>query len=227
MGLIRMKPGWTREHFSAYWRDTHGAIAAGAPGLRDYWQNAVVERSKGPHHLGGSWEVDGFSQLWFDDNAQARRAFTSSPMAKALIEDEARFLGGLHIVTAEQRVVISPPVPRRCGLKKYMAILERQAGMTAGDFRKVWASWASDIEKVHGIAGYRQNIVVQRELVKGESCSYEDLPIDGIEELWFEDAASLDMVLRLQELPLLLTPTETPKIKKTAFFVDERRIAPH
>lgn len=44
MGLLRKKQGWTDERFRDYWHNTHGPLAARAPNLRVYWQNAVTNR---------------------------------------------------------------------------------------------------------------------------------------------------------------------------------------
>ena len=105
MGLLRKKPNWTTEDFSAYWRDRHGPLAARAPNLREYWQNAVIERlQRGIDFARGPWDFDGFSQLCFDDAQQANHAFKDSEIAAALIDDEHRFLGDLHILTASQHV---------------------------------------------------------------------------------------------------------------------------
>jgi hypothetical protein len=43
-----------------------------------------------------------------------------------------------------------------------------------------------------GVSGYRQNVVTQREAVKGQPCGYDNLPIDGIVELWFASTEALE-----------------------------------
>jgi hypothetical protein len=43
-----------------------------------------------------------------------------------------------------------------------------------------------------GVSGYRQNVVIARERIKGQPCGYEDLPIDGIVELWLERPETLE-----------------------------------
>jgi hypothetical protein len=43
-----------------------------------------------------------------------------------------------------------------------------------------------------GIEGYRQNLVIERQAVKGTPCDYNDLPVDGVVELWFTSADTLN-----------------------------------
>lgn len=128
MGLIRKKPDWSQEEFSAYWRDKHGPLAARAPGLREYWQNVATERmQRGIAYARGPWDFDGFSQLRFDDSQKSDAAFTEGQIAAQLIEDENRFLGTLHIVTTEQNVVIPvPQAPERAKLLKRISTLRRR-----------------------------------------------------------------------------------------------------
>ena len=40
--------------------------------------------------------------------------------------------------------------------------------------------------------GYTQNLVFDRAHGRGKPASYDELPIDGIVELWFSDRESLD-----------------------------------
>jgi uncharacterized protein (TIGR02118 family) len=138
MGLIRKKPQWTTQEFQEYWRGTHGPLAARAPKLREYWQNAVTDRlQRGIEFARGPWDFDGFSQLWFDDGQQADSAFKDGELAAALIADERHFMGGLHIVTAAQDVVVPVPAePERGVLLKRISTLKRRPDITEDDFRR-------------------------------------------------------------------------------------------
>jgi uncharacterized protein (TIGR02118 family) len=226
MGLIRKKSGWTADQFDAYWRDKHGPLAARAPALRQYWQNPVTERlQRGIAFARGPWDFDGFSQLWFDDAARADNAFNTSDLAAALIQDEQHFLGGLHIVTAEQSVVIPvPEAPRRGELLKRISTLKRRPEITEEDFRREWKIHADHVRKMPGVSGYRQNVVVARELVKGKPCGYDDLPIDGIVELWFEDTGKLEAAFASAAGQATMAHAKTFLAEITAFLVAERRI---
>lgn len=226
MGLIRKKPDWTSEAFRGYWRDTHGPLAAGAPRLREYWQNAVTERlQRGIDYPRGPWDFDGFSQLSFDDARQASHAFNDSPLAQALVDDEQRFLGGLHILTTQRHVVIEvPEPPRRGALLKRISTLRRRADVSEAEFRREWRIHGDHVRKMPGVSGYRQNVVVARERVKGQPCGYDELPIDGVVELWFEDTATLEAAFASPAGQTTMAHARTFLGEITAFLVEERRV---
>jgi uncharacterized protein (TIGR02118 family) len=226
MGLLRKKPEWSAADFQSYWRNTHGALAAKAPVLKEYWQNAVQDRlQRGIDFARGPWDFDGFSQLSFEDRTQADHAFNTSGLAQALIDDENRFLGGLHIVTTEQRVVIPVPGPdRRAKLLKRISTLKRRPDVSEEDFRREWKIHGDYVRKMPGVAAYRQNVVVARELVKGDPCSYEDLPIDGIVELWFENTDTLDAAFASASGKFTMQHATTFIDEITAFIVTEHRV---
>ncbi len=193
MGLIRKKAEWRTEDFLEYWRSQHGPLAARAPNLREYWQNAVTERLEPPAGLPrGPWELDGFSQLWFADSQEAAQALKDGDFAASLIADERHFLGLLHIVTATQNVVV--PLPEgslRDAASKRMSILRRRDDIGEDEFRREWCAHGDLVRRIPGLRGYRQSVVTARERTKGQPCSHDELPIDGIGELWFESAETL------------------------------------
>ena len=226
MGLIRRKPDWSFDEFDDHWRNPHGALARRAPGLRAYWQNPVTERlQRGIDFARGPWDFDGFSQLWFDNLGGAGHAFNDSEIAADLMADENFFLGGLHIVSAEQRVVIAlPEAPARARLLKRMSILKRRTDITEEDFRREWQVHGDLVRQMPGVSGYRQNVVIARERTKGRPCGYDDLPIDGIVELWFEDAATLEAAFGSAAGQSTMAHAKTFLSEITAFGVEERRI---
>lgn len=226
MGLIKKKDDWSPEAFRAYWREHHGPLAAQAPKLREYWQNVVTERlQRGIDFVRGPWDFDGVSQLWFDDAAQASQAFAQSTIAADLIADEARFLGGLHIVTAEQRVVIPvPPTAARQRLLKRMSTLRRRADVSEGDFRREWIVHGEMVKKMPGVSAYRQNVIVGREATKGTPCSDEELPIDGIVELWFDSPETLEAAFASPAGQRTMAHAKSFLSEITAFVVEEHRV---
>lgn len=191
MGLLNKKPDWTQDAFRSYWSGTHGAIAAGLPGLRSYQQHHVVDSAqRGITYKRGPEHVDGFSDLTFDDLDAMRTALASDVAAK-LVEDEARFLGRLRIIAVDRREVIAPDPARK--LLKRMSFLRRRADVSPETFEREWrVEHARLVKQMPGVHGYRQNLVIERQAVKGVNCGYDDLPIDGVVELWFADTESLD-----------------------------------
>ncbi len=71
-------------------------------------------------------------------------------------------------------------------------MLKRRPDLSEDDFRREWIAHRDLVRRMPGVAGYRQNVVIARERIKGQPCGYDELPIDGIVELWFEDAAALE-----------------------------------
>lgn len=226
MGLIRKKTDWSFDDFNAYWHGSHGALARRLPNLREYWQNPVVERlQRGINFARGDWELDGFSQLSFDDATQSSNAFSGSALASELVKDEQHFLGGLHIVTAEQYAVI--PVPKdeeRSTLLKRMSIITRLPSMSEADFRNEWTTHGEFVQQMIGVSGYRQNVIIGRERVKGSACSYDELPIDGVVEMWFKDAATLESAFSSAAGIRAMTHAKSFLSEITAFVVEERKI---
>ena len=75
-----------------------------------------------------------------------------------------------------------------------------------------------------GVSGYRQNVVLERELVKAQKCGYDDLPIDGIVELWFETPATLEAAFSSPQGRRTMDHAKTFLSEITAFLVNEHRI---
>jgi uncharacterized protein (TIGR02118 family) len=191
MGLLQKRPQLSTPDFRRHWREVHGTLAAQLPGLRRYHQNHVVERAqRGIDYARGPRDFDGFSELWFDDVPSMSAAFATEK-TKQLAEDEARFIGNLKLVTSIQHVVVEPP--RGLSLVKRMSTLKRRPDVSSEQFQREWFDVHSMlVKRLPEVRGYRQNFVFDRAHGRGRSASYNDLPIDGIVELWFQDIESID-----------------------------------
>ena len=191
MGLIDRRPDWTSERFRAHWRDHHGPLAARLPGLRHYVQNHVVDRQqRGIRFARGPEQLDGLSQLAFDDD-QAMRDALASEHGERLIADENHFIGRLRIVTVEPHEVIAPPPPGTA--LKRMSLLRRRPDVSPDVFAREWRQVHGPlVRRLAGVLGYRQNLVTGRQAPKGVPVDHAGLPIDGIVELWFADTAAID-----------------------------------
>jgi len=95
IALIRRKPGISHEEFMRHYEDVHAPLAmACLPGLRGYVRNYVVTAPGGADP-----GFDVVSEFWFDDAAalQAVHDFLRTDEARALREDEARFIDSVSI----------------------------------------------------------------------------------------------------------------------------------
>lgn len=191
MGLLRKRADLGIDAFRGHWRNSHGALAATLPGLRRYHQNHVVDREqRAITYKRGGHDFDGFSELWFDDLPSMAAAFATADV-RQLGEDEARFIGELKVITALQHVVV--PAPAGVPLIKRMSTLKRRPDVSAEQFKREWFDIHSFlVRRLPQVKGYTQNLIFDRSHGRGRPASYEELPIDGIVELWFEDLDSLN-----------------------------------
>ena len=223
MGLIEKKPDWTNERFRQYWKDIHGPIAAKLPGLLKYHQHHVVDTAqRGITYKRGPEYVDGFSELHFDSIKSMREAFASD-VAPSLAEDEARFLGKLRIIAVEQRTVIPPAEDRK--LLKRMSFLRRRKDVDLETFDREWRiEHARLVKLMPNVFGYRQNLVIERQATKGIPAKYEELPIDGVVELWFTDTEALNAAFASPEGKQTMAHAETFIDEITTFLVETHKV---
>jgi hypothetical protein len=223
MGLISRKPDWSIEDFQQHWLNHHGPLVKNAPGLSQYRQNHVVDRvQRGIDFAREPWEFDGFSQLWLSDPG---KPFGDGELPQQIRADEKHFLGSLNIVTVEQTTVVDVPSDEvRCRVKKRMSLIRRRPELSEQDFLNEWKVHADWVGTMPGVLGYRQNAVVQREVHKGVPASYDDMPIDGIVEFWFEDADSLQEAFTSEAGLKTMAHAKTFLSGITAFLVKEHRI---
>ena len=102
----RRLPHLSRAEFQRYWREKHGPIAAGIPGLRRYVQ---CHARRGGYEAGRSPVFDGIPMSWFDD-LDAIRASGESAEYRATRADEPNFMapGRLPFVVATEHEIEIP-----------------------------------------------------------------------------------------------------------------------
>jgi uncharacterized protein (TIGR02118 family) len=186
MGLLKKKSEWSIEEFRSHWLLRHGPLARRLSGLRGYVQNHIVNKGfKGVDIPRDAEEYDGFSQLWFDNDA-AMHAAIATDLGRALVADESHFIGDLRIALVQEDEIV-PPANRQ-SLVKYMSLLTRRGNITPERFCSEWKGpHASQARALPGVRGYRQNLIIERQVPKGAPVGYERLPIDGVSELWFDN----------------------------------------
>jgi uncharacterized protein (TIGR02118 family) len=223
MGLLQRKPDLSVADFRTHWRDLHGPLAAKLPGLRRYHQNHVVDRQqRGIIYARGSQDFDGISELWFDDFPSMRRAFSSDPV-RVLSGDEAALISDLKLVTAIQQQVI--PVPTGTHLIKRMSTLKRRPDVTSEQFQHEWFNVHSVlVKRLPEVKGYTQNLIFDRGHGRDRPAAYEELPIDGIVELWFSDVESLEAGFGSDAGKTLMTHAEEFIAEISTFLVEVHEV---
>jgi hypothetical protein len=223
MGLISKKPEWSEADFRKHWLGHHGPLVRNAPGLSQYRQNHVVDRvQRGIDFAREPWDFDGLSQLWIADT---NKPFGEGELPQRIIADENFFLGQLHILTVRQTTIVDvPDEAARGNLKKRMSLIRRRPELSEEEFLREWQVHADWVRTMPGVKGYRQNAVIQREVEKGTPCSYDELPIDGVVEFWFESADALDQAFGSEAGLTTMEHAKTFLSGITAFLVEEHRI---
>jgi uncharacterized protein (TIGR02118 family) len=194
MGLLTKRADLTSEQFRRHWREAHGPLAAKLPGLIAYHQNHVIDKSQlGIDHARGNADLDGISQLWFSDRASMEAAI-ASPAYAAVAADSDNAIAATRLIVCEPNVVVAPesgpPLKR-------MSLLTRRKDLTAADFRHEWFDkHAEKVKKFPKLAGYVQNLVLDRLDATPLRGPDSDAPVDGVVEMWFREKTDLEAAFR-------------------------------
>ena len=108
LSLLTRRADFTHEQFVRHWREIHGPLARGIPGLRRYVQSHITGERTRPDIPQTDVAVDGIAELWYDD-AEAMARANASPEAKRLHADGALFIGAIRSFVIEE-IEIVPPV---------------------------------------------------------------------------------------------------------------------
>ena len=106
VALIVRRPDMDPTAFRIHWREPHGPLVAGLPGLRRYEQNPL---RPGAYRDGRQPAFDGLALTWFD-TVDDMRASDQSPERVAVREDEPHFIDPVklrYLVTREHVIKAS------------------------------------------------------------------------------------------------------------------------
>jgi uncharacterized protein (TIGR02118 family) len=187
--------------------------------LRRYHQNHVIEREqRGVDFARCRDDFDGFSELWFDDMPRMSAAFETE-LVRQLGEDESQFIGELELIAAIQHVV----VPKTAGvpLLKRISTLNRRPDVDSEAFKNEWFDVHSFlVKRLPQVKGYTQNLIFDRSHGRSRPATYDELPIDGIVELWFEDVDRLNAAFASDAGRTLMTHATEFIAEISTFLVD-------
>ena len=105
ISFLTRKDGTTHEDFVRHWRDIHGPLARGVPGLRRYVQSHIVGEASRADIASSDIAIDGIAELWYDD-AESMEQAIQSDQAKRLFADGAQFIGAIKTFVVEEKVII-------------------------------------------------------------------------------------------------------------------------
>lgn len=185
-GLLKKREDMTAEEFKDFWFNVHGPIAAQMKNLRSYEQHLIVDREQRHQIARGPVEIDGYSELCFDDIHDMEEGVAS--LAGAGANDLPNFASDCKILVFVKKFdTVVPEELKGQKLIKRMSFLGRGEGISAERFQKEWWGLHSELVKtMPGYVGYAQNLVVDR-IINGKHVSYDELPVEGMVEFWFKD----------------------------------------
>lgn len=78
-----------------------------------------------------------------------------------------------------------------------ISILSRKPSLSSQDFAAEWhGRHAELLRALPGCRGYIQNLITDRFAKNGAQAPYEELPYDGIAELYFDDEQAMQLAYR-------------------------------
>ena len=98
MILLKKKTEISDDEFARHWLETHAPLAKKMPGLRRYVVN-IVKRPPNREP-----DYSGVVELWFDDQASMKKAF-SSPEGWATQKDTAAFTSDLITMYIDEHTI--------------------------------------------------------------------------------------------------------------------------
>lgn len=192
INLLARKEGSTAEEFSQYLTQAHASLLGTMPFLRGCETNVVVDNEQRSPFDRGSTEIDGYTEMFFDSYGDMLRGVAA--IEQELAADYAQFAAPeIPVLVAVKKV--DTPVPaylHDVKLIKRMSFLGRKDGVSAAVFQDEWWQMHSALVKtMTGYSGYNQNLVIDR-IKDGQSVPFEELPIEGVVEFWFENMEAFD-----------------------------------
>lgn len=187
MELVQKQSDLNDQEFRRKWETEGKNAKAKTLALGRYHQNLITDRKQlGIDYARGELDFSGIGEYWFDNPS------------------EAPTILGSPSVTALQNIVI--PEPTNMPFIKRMSTLKRRTNVSAERFKTEWFELhATLVKRIPGVMGYTQNLIIARSRADGTPASYEELPIDGFVELWFEDKAGLDAAFATGQAKTLMT----------------------
>lgn len=186
INLFRKKTDMSQEEFNSRWANGHAALCMAIPGICGYEQNAVFLKEKGDAYS-ELVTADGFSIERYE-TLHEYEAAAVSPEYKAAAEDRRSFADRVETYVCLENISI--PASVQNGAKKKMTLLGRtERKVSFEDFTREWLVLHSGcmVKMPRDIFfGYNQHLIIDR-LINGRHVPYEDLPSDGILELYYSE----------------------------------------
>lgn len=191
--LVVPKPGMPREVFQNYWRETHGPLVASSPGYADWRLRYVQNRVLGAGPIGTPFGFAGMAEFWLPGTSPNEDAFSSAPIYQERIRvDEQNFIDLDRTVSlgAFEHVLIPGS-----GNAKLVVLSSMGAGLSRSDFKTSYLAGHKatlrNTSFAQRIRGWIVNHTIEGSFRLPGGRAAEPLPVDFIEELWFDTSDDL------------------------------------
>lgn len=159
--------------------------------IRCLLHRVIDDSQLGIDHARGHVSIDAFAELAFENSlgqdkviGQMRAGWTDMGL-----DDLCATFG---FVTCHKNVVIPIDDALAARSTKRMSVITRRSSIDHATFVSEWTGrHARDVPALPRIAGYNQNIVTGRFGQAMSEATANELPADGIVELWFPDKAAI------------------------------------
>lgn len=186
INLFRKKTDMSQEEFNSRWANGHAALCMAIPGICGYEQNAVFLKEKGDAYS-ELVTADGFSIERYETLHEYEAAAVSLEY-KAAAEDRRSFADRVETYVCLENISIPSSATDKA--HKKMTLLGRtERKVSFEDFTREWLVLHSGcmVKMPRDIFfGYNQHLIIDR-LINGRHVPYEDLPSDGILELYYSE----------------------------------------
>jgi uncharacterized protein (TIGR02118 family) len=102
--LLRRRDDMTPAEFRSWWLEEHAPLAAQLPGVRRIVFNAAIDDGVADPDVAKS-EVDGVSELWFDDEAAFVAAYSTDLGKQVAADSMAHVRSRVRLFVTEHVVV--------------------------------------------------------------------------------------------------------------------------
>ena len=145
ISFIRRKPDADIETYRKHWLNVHGPLAAALPGVRHYVQSHVWHDAAGTNELARSLRIDGFAQIWFD-NEEARQRCYDSDQEVICDQDSLLWIGASARVVTEFQTLV-PLAQKPSGVKQIALLLKSPNNAALAPETR------ADLQKLRGVGG--------------------------------------------------------------------------
>lgn len=192
INLLKCKDSVSEEEFNAVMAGAVTEALAKMPLLRKCEINYVTDKQQRSVLGRGVIDIDAFIEMSFDSFGDMLESMDQAGdtvlAALAPIADEPV----PALITVRKYDKLVPEYLKDRDIIKRVSFCDRAEGVDAATFHfEWWYVHSILVELMGGCCGYNQNLVVDR-CVGGTEVHYDQLPVEGIVEFWFEDMDAFD-----------------------------------